>query len=394
MGRPVENARTIIENGEVFDAETNSIATRDIYIDGGTVVPPYPRSESDAVIDASGSIVSPGWVDLHAHVFKGQETSIDPDLHGPRTGVTTMIDTGSAGAHVFDAFKATTLESSSTRIRVFLNISSIGATSILLAGELRQLEYANEEACLESVRANPDWIIGIKVRASHNVGAENSLEALRRARRVADDVGLRLMVHVGPAPVGMAEVLGVLGRGDIVTHCFSGHTDIPIARVGREPDLLDAARAAQERGVIFDVGHGMGSFDARRVRAALAAGFQPDSISTDIWRHAPQAILDDGLPHVANKMLALGMSLEDVLSRVTIRPAGAAGLSPDGVGSLRPGSPADVSVFDLKEGTYSYEDTTGLEFHGSVALHPRLTIIGGQIVFSRRDGAQSGPASR
>src|SRR5690606_34697957 len=97
MGRPVENARTIIENGEVFDAETNSIATRDIYIDGGTVVPPYPRSESDAVIDASGSIVSPGWVDLHAHVFRGQETSIDPDLHGPRTGVTTMIDTGSAG---------------------------------------------------------------------------------------------------------------------------------------------------------------------------------------------------------------------------------------------------------------------------------------------------------
>lgn len=373
--------RLMIANGSVFDPEVSVVSRRDVFIEEDRVVSSFSLVGSDRVIDATGLLVTPGWVDLHTHVFRGQETSIDPDLIGPVTGVTTMIDTGSAGAHLFEAFKATTLDNAKTRIRTLLNISTIGATSVLLAGELRQLDYVDEAACIDCVTRFPDEIIGIKVRSSHNVGAENSLEALRRARRVADEVGLPLMVHVGPAPVGMDAVLKKMRAGDIVTHCFSGQTDVPIARVGDEPDLLNVARAAQERGVVFDVGHGMGSFDARRVRAALEANFFPGSISSDIWAHAPETIMVGGLPHVADKMLALGMSLEDVLQRVTAGPAAAVGLDGIGVGSLHPGSVADVAAFQMARGDYEFEDTAGFIFRGNISLRPRLTVRGGSLVF-------------
>ncbi len=376
----ISGARIAIVNGSVYDSETSAITIRDVYISGGKMVEPFKSSDSDVVINAGGLLVTPGWVDLHTHVFRGQETSIDPDLIGPATGVTTMIDTGSAGAHLFDAFKTTTLNSSIPRIQAFLNISTIGATSVLLAGELRQLDYVDEQAAIDCVKRYPE-IIGIKVRSSHNVGAENSTEALRRARHVADEVGLPLMVHVGPAPVSMAQVLDVLRGGDIVTHCFSGQTDVPIARVNDEPDLLDAAIEAQGNGVVFDVGHGMGSFDARRVRAAIKANFYPNSISSDIWAHAPEPLIVGGLPHVADKMLALGMSLEDVLQRVTAGPSAAVGLDSIGVGSLRPGSVADVAAFKLESGTFDFEDTTGFSFSGNVSLRPHSTIQGGSVVF-------------
>lgn len=376
------NSRTVIVDGSVYDAETSALTTRDVYLDGGIVVDPFPREESDVVIDAKGLYVTPGWTDLHTHVFRGQETSIDSDTIGPRTGVTTFIDTGSAGAHLFDAFITTTFGKTISRIRAFLNISTIGTTSVLLAGELRQLDYVDEKAAIDCINHHPE-IIGIKVRSSHNVGAENSLEALRRARKVADEVGLPLMVHVGPAPVSMVDVLAALRAGDIVTHCFSGQTDIPIARVGNEPDLLNAAFAAKERGVAFDVGHGMGSFDARRVAAALDAGFTPTSISSDIWAHAPAPMMEGGLPHVADKMLALGMPLEDVFQRVTLGPASAVSLDRIGIGSLKPGSVADVALFGLESGEYEFEDTMGYSFSGTQSLRPKLTIQAGSVVYGK-----------
>jgi dihydroorotase len=396
-----DDGRILIRGGSVFDPATATIAPGEVFIAGGEIVTPFQPHPGDAVIDAAGLLVTPGWVDLHTHIFKGQDLGVEPDALGARTGVTTMIDAGSAGAHLYDAFASMVLRSASTRARAFLNISSIGTTSILLAGELSQLGYLDQRACADVIQQHPDEIVGVKVRASVNVGGDNTVEALRRARSVADLVGLPLMVHIGPVPARYREVLAMLGAGDIVTHCFTTHIDTPIA----DPEsgaLLDAALAARERGVLFDVGHGGGGFDARRAAAAIRAGFLPDTVSSDVHAYAALPaggdarvavpahgsgrsrnglLVEDGLPLAANKMLALGLSLEQTLLRVTARPAAAAGLASLGVGTLRPGAPADVALYRIETGPVQWADPQGYEFAGERALRAAMTIRSGSVVF-------------
>ena len=398
---------TVIRGGAVFDADSHSIDVGDLFLRGGKVVDPFEPSNADTVIDADGLLVTPGWVDLHTHVFSGQDLGLDPNVLGPRTGVTTMIDTGSAGAHLYDAFAETVLRTAIPRIRCFLNVSTIGTTSILLAGELRQLDYVDERACIDTIRRHPAEIIGVKVRASANVGGENTREALRRARSIADSADVPLMVHIGPAPATYAEVLATLRSGDIVTHCFTGTIDTPIADPDHGDLLFGPAVAARERGVLFDVGHGGGSFDAARVAAALRAGFPPDTISSDVHAYADLPAGGDlpaahdgpaagslrtrGLPLVATKMLALGMSLVDTLVRVTAAPAAAAGLAALGVGSLRRGSPADVALFRIEDRPVQLTDTQGFGFVGERRLRPVVTLQGGSVVFDDRNQTAAPP---
>ncbi len=373
-------SRFVISGGSVFDPDSGRLEKRDIYVADGIVVEEFECQPRDRAIKADGLLVTPGWVDLHTHVFRGQDLGVDADVLGPATGVTTMVDAGSAGAHVFAAFESVMREYTTT-IRPFLNISSIGTTSIRLAGELRLGAYADEKACIECIGRHPE-IVGVKVRASVNVGAENTLAALAKARRVATEVDLPVMVHVGPAPATMSEVLANMRPGDILTHCFSGLTDTPIARIDAEADLLKEASDAQERGVLFDVGHGGGSFDARRAAAALEAGFLPDTISSDVHTYAGP-LSTEGLPLVVDKFLALGLSLEAVLTRVTASPARAIGL--DGAGILLPGSPADIAAFHLTTGEYEFVDTNGYRFTGTQRLHSAMTIKGGEIVFDNSE---------
>jgi dihydroorotase len=393
--------RVLIRGGSVFDPATASIASGEVFIAGGEIVAPFSPEPDDTVVDAAGLLVTPGWVDLHTHVFKGQDLGVDPDVLGPRTGVTTMIDAGSAGAHLYNAFASSVLRDATPRVRAFLNISSVGTTSILLAGELSQLGYLDERACADVIRQHPSEIVGVKVRASVNVGGDNTVEALRRARNVADGVGLPLMVHIGPPPASYREVLALLGAGDIVTHCFTTHIDTPIVNPD-SGELLDAALAARDRGVLFDVGHGGGGLDGQRARAAIRAGFLPDTVSSDVHAYAALpaggdarvavpvhgsgrshngSLVDEGLPLVANKMLALGLSLEETLLRVTTRPAAAAGLAALGVGTLRPGAPADVALYRVETGPVQWGDPQGFEFAGVRALRPVLTIQAGSVVF-------------
>lgn len=400
-----EPTRTVVRGGLVFDAQTRTVAPGEVYLEGGVVSAPFDPADGDTVIEATGLLVTPGWIDLHTHVFQGQDLAVDPGVLGPRTGVTTMIDTGSVGAHLYGAFALSTLRDAKTRIKAFLNISTIGTTSILLAGELRQIDYIDEAACIDVIHAHPGEIIGVKVRASENVGGVNTVEALHRGRRVADAVGLPLMVHIGPVPPTYAEVLSVMGPGDIVTHCFTTHIDTPIADPDDGDRLLDAAVAARARGVLFDVGHGGGSFDGRRVAAALRAGFPPDTISSDVHAYSALpnggdlrvddssdgvgrsrngSLPEDGLPLVVNKMLALGLGLEDALAQVTVAPAAAAGLSSLGVGTLRPGAVADVAMFRVVDGPVRLADPQGYEFTGDRTLVPAMTIRSGSVVFDLR----------
>ncbi len=394
--------RTLIRGGQVYDPIRSTIAPGDVHLSGPVVAEPFPPDRADVVVDASGLLVTPGWVDLHTHIFRGQDLAVDPADLGPRTGVTTMIDAGSSGGHLYGAFREVLAGTQAPRVRAFLNIASIGTTSILLAGELRQSGYVDEDTCLRTLRAHPE-ILGVKVRASANVGGEGTTAALRRARRVADAAGLPLMVHVGPPPVGYREVLAELRAGDIVTHCFSPHTDVPVADASDGDRLLEAAVSARDRGVLFDVGHGGGSFDAARTAAALRAGFRPDTISSDVHAYSGHRaggdiagsastgraeednLMRDGLPLVVDKMLALGLSLQDALHRVTLAPAVAAGLASSGVGSLTVGGPADVAIVRLVQGPVTLYDTRGVAFAGTCRVRPVMTFQSGSKVFHAKD---------
>jgi len=365
----------VLRGGDVLDARRGVLERRDVRVEGGRVSP-EAAADGDTVVDVTGLVVAPGLVDLHTHLFVGQDLGVDPDAVGPPSGTTTFIDAGSAGGHVFGAFRRATLDRTHLRVRAFVNISSIGTTSILLRGELKSPEYADVEVAIDAIEAHRDVVVGVKVRASADVGGEHVREALRRARAVADRVGLPLMVHLGPAPATLDEILDVLGPGDILTHAFS---DWPGNAMIADGVVRPSVLAARERGVLLDVGHGMSGFDAAVGRAMVEAGQPPDTISTDLHTYSESRVTD--LPTVLSKFLAFGMELPDTLVRATLAPARAVGLDSAGVGTLDPGAPGDVAVLRVVDGpvTLGMPGTPGVvDADGRLACV--LTVAGGAIV--------------
>lgn len=364
----------LLSGGTVFDSGTGRLVSGDVWVIDGVIAKAPASGRADGTIDTTGLIVSPGLVDLHTHVFHGQDLGLPPDDIAVRTGTTTLIDAGSAGGHLFSAFRMVSVDRASVRIRAFVNIASVGTTSILLGGELKGLYYSNEDVAVECIESNRDLVVGVKVRASNDVGGENAPEALRRARRVADRVGLPLMVHLGPSPATIDEIAETLRSGDIITHAFTGWEGNTVLIDGA---LRPSIQAARERGVLLDVGHGMSGFSSTVARTMVQLGEFPDTISSDLHTYSLPKVVD--LPTVLAKFMALGMSLEEVLTRATIAPARAVGLDTIGVGTLDAGAPADIAVFRLDSRASTFGDGFGGEFHGEQVLTPVLTLVGGTV---------------
>ncbi len=354
----VETGRVVIRDGAIADQATSKARVVDLS-------------------SVRGAVVVPGLVDLHVHVFRGQDAGREPDLLGAQTGVTTMLDAGSAGAHLFDAFRITTIDTAETRVRAMINVATIGITSFQLRGELADPAYLDAAALKRAVERHRDVIVGVKVRASSNVGGSAASDALRFARLVADDLGLPLMVHLGPAPAAVDEILSTLRGGDILTHCFSGWPQNDL--LGRDGLPRPAVLDARERGIVFDLGYGQSSFDPEVARTLLSTGFAPDTISSDVHAYSTRI---GGLPVAMNAMRALGLSLPEVLVRTTHAPAGVLGLN--GVGRLLPGeSPADVAVLADEPRPWSAEGTSTTLIAPST-LEPVLTIRAGRVVHDPR----------
>jgi len=366
----------VLRGGIVHDPESTEATLRDVRIQGGAISE-LGAQAGDQVIDVSGLIVAPGLIDLHAHVFFGQDLGVPADRTAFPSGTTTLIDAGSAGAHLIGAFRASTIDRSSVRIRAFLNISTIGTTSILLGGELQSPWYVSEKSAEEAIEGNRDIIVGVKVRASSNVGGEHTSAALAAARRVADRVSLPMMVHLGPAPAGIDEIADTLHPGDVLTHAFTGWEDNGI--LGKDKKLRPSVRAARERGVVLDIGHGMSGFSLDVARHMLADLQPPDTISTDIHAYSLTDVID--FPTVLSKFLALGMPLDDVLRCATANPARVVKI--DG-GTLGPGRPADIAVLERVPGRQEFRDGFGGAVIGNEVLRAVMTIMNGRIVFDRR----------
>lgn len=341
----------LIRNGRLIDPANGLDGVHDVGVIDGRVaaVEPALPGEARDLVDATGLLVTPGLVDLHTHCYWGATYwGIEADPVAARSGVTTWLDVGSAGAYTFPGFRRYAAEASRARLLSLLNISAIGLVANTF--ELATLEYCDVELGQLLVEQNRDLILGIKARIDRNTTRGTGLEPLRRARALADAVALPLMVHVGSAPPALSEVAALLRTGDILTHCCTGNDN---RLVDGEGVPFSFIRDLWGQGLVLDLGHGTGSFSFASAEAMLAAGMLPDVISSDIHQMAVLGPMYD-LPTTLSKFLALGMSLPDVLARATTRPA-AAMRRPD-LGTLSVGAPADIALFRLEQGEYTFYD--------------------------------------
>jgi dihydroorotase len=347
----------LIQGGTVVDAAQGPAAVRDVRLAGGRVAAvgenlrPEPREE---VVDARGLLVTPGLIDLHVHVYYGaSHYGIEPDPHCLATGTTTVVDAGSAGALTFTAFRKYVIEVAETRILPLLNISATGMLSAEI-GELEDVRFIDRAKALQTIEANRDLIHGVKVRLSRQQAGANARVALTTALETAAAARLPLMVHVGDTPIPLDDILRELRPGDVMTHCFHGREQGVLDERAR---VRDGARRAVSRGVVFDVGHGVGSFAFAVARAALAQDLRPGTISSDLHVYNVHGPVFD-LATTMTKFLALGLGLDEVVGMVTEAPAkviGAAGR----LGTLAPGAAADVTMLRLERGSFELTDARG-----------------------------------
>jgi dihydroorotase len=370
----------VIAGGRVLDPGQGIDTTATVGIGGGLISgigigqPPAGERADREVLDASGLLVTPGLVDLHTHLFTGvSHYGVEPDTHCLGRGVTTAVDAGSAGAQTFPALRRYVIEPSQTRILAFLHIAVQGMISSLV-GELEDIRWASPQQAIARAREHPDLIVGIKVRLGYQMVGNDPAPALRLAREAADELGLPLMVHVIDMVPGLAWLLPCLGRGDIVTHCFHGNEGGILDDAGR---VLPAAQSARERGVLFDVGHGIGSFAYRVARGAISQGFAPDTISSDLHAHNVGGPVFDQATTLS-KLLHVGMELGEVIRAATLTPALAVRRG-GSIGALAPGQPADISVMELRAGHWPLPDAAGETEVVEQLLIPRMVIASGLV---------------
>jgi dihydroorotase len=364
----------LLRGGEVVDPSQGWAGPGDVAIREGRVVA-VGRALTEPVretIDVTGCIVTPGLIDIHAHVYAGATSwGLKPDPPCLAHGVTTVVDAGSASWSSLAGFRWYIAEPAATRVLCFLHISGIGLIYAPV-GEMLNLDFADPESVGTVAAENPDLVVGVKVRQGGRQVGPHGTEPLRLALEAASLAGLPVMCHIA-AGVPLPEVLAWLRPGDIVTHCFQGHGDEVVDASGR---LLPEVQEARERGVLMDVGHGGGSFRWEVAEAALDQGYLPDVISTDLHTYNRYGPVYD-MPTTLSKFLHLGLTLEQVIERATLAPARAI-RRPD-LGTLRPGSPADVAVFAAEEGEFPFRDAHGGIRVGRRRLVTRLTVRAGRV---------------
>ncbi|MGQ9694451.1 MAG: amidohydrolase/deacetylase family metallohydrolase [Thermodesulfobacteriota bacterium] len=373
----------LIKGGRVVDKFLGLDKKMDVGIKGDKieeVKEDINPGEAYQVLDAQGLIVSPGLIDFHAHAFiEARELGLETDHSCFSSGVTTMVDAGSAGAANFEGFKEFLIEKSKVRLLTFLHIATIGIADRLV-GECTYLPYLNPERTAEMVQKYPELIWGIKVRQQKEVVGANGLEPLKLAKKAARLAGnLPVMVHVTNPPLGLNKILELLDPGDIVSHFLHGRG---LGILNEDYRIFPWVYEARKKGIIFDVAHGRNHLNFSVARIAIREGFLPDTISSDLTRMGKMGVVKN-LLHCLSKFLNLGMDLPTVLACATDRPARLLRL--EGIiGTLKKGAYADIAVLELATGDFLYEDSDGNMINGEYSLSPRYTISRGQIVWSYR----------
>jgi dihydroorotase len=371
-------ADLILKGGRIIDPANGRDAIGDIAFGAGKVIEvgsDLPGTGTE-VVDAQRLLVVPGLIDLHTHVYwGGTSLGVDAAEVARRSGTTTFVDAGSAGPGTFHGFRRHVIEPSPLRIIPYLNVSFPGIfafSTAVMVGECADLRLLDPRECVRVINANRDLIAGVKVRVGRNAGGGSGAAPLDIALEVAEETGLPVMAHLDNPPPSRLEVLSRLRPGDILTHCFRPFPNAPVRGDGQiREEVLEARR----RGVIFDIGHGGGSFGFRTAEAMLAAGFLPDVISSDVHTLSINGPAFDQLVTMS-KFLSLGMELVDVIRAGTLAPAAALGRAD--IGRLESGAAGDATVLDLVEGNFEYRDVLGEARAGHWRLEARGLVVAGR----------------
>jgi dihydroorotase len=343
----------LIAGGEVRDPSQRVQRRADVGIRGGAIGAIEERiapEQAYRVIDASGSMVCPGLVDLHTHCYHSATgLGVEADPIAARSGVTTWVDAGSFGYDQTPGFRRFIVDPSQARIYGYIYLYPSSRNP-----DIDVIKYVRSglDRTAKAVADNRDILLGVKFQVGSNMNGRYSLEMLKAARELCDRHQLALMAHISFAPPETSEVMDLMRAGDVVTHAYNGHS---LGIVDGEGKLRPGVREARSRGVIFDVGHGLGSFNFAAAKRALDAGFVADTISTDIYNLNVNGPVFD-MPTTMSKLLYLGMSFDDILLRSTANPARVVNRL-EGMGTIRVGGPADVALLAIEEGEFRLIDS-------------------------------------
>ena len=362
----------LLKGGRVIDPSQGVNRIMDVAIGGGRIAAlerNIPVADATEVVDVRGKLVTAGLVDIHSHV---QDPAMPP-AHCLSTGVTAQVDAGSRGAdNVGDLVEIA--RSAPNRVRIFLNLARRGLGGG--EGELLNFENADAAAARRAIEASRDVIIGIKARLSRTVAGDHDLDAIRRAQEVTVPLNLPLMVHVGQTASPMPAILALLRRGDIVTHMYAPPPNGILDESGR---VFREVREARRRGIWFDIGNGRNNHITWEVaERAIQQDFLPDTISSDLTAPGLTTRVFD-FPTVLSKFLLLGMPLEKVIACATVNAARAVPAF-NGLGTLRKGVPADIAVFELRQGDFEFVDNLDTKRTGHQKLVASAVITGGKRV--------------
>ena len=374
----------LVAGGEVIDPAAGLRGKLDVGISGGKIVevaPSLAQSEARRTISARGLLVTPGLIDIHAHVFvNAHDMGGHTDHFCSSTGVTTLCDAGSTGSATFAGLRAVIDSAVHTRIRAFVNLSAIGIVGTSRGGELSHFPYADPEGCARTIAENPDLAIGVKLRYGPGLVWEYTTEPVKLARKTAAMAGVPLMIHITDSPIPLPDILAEMIPGDIITHCYHGRAH---GIMGQEKQLvLKEVVEAQRYGIIFDCAHGRNHFSFTMIEKALDQGFLPDTISTDLtFTSATKGPVWD-LPTTMSKLLHFGMKLDDIVARATSAPAKILGYEGT-VGTLKPGANADIALIERRNGNVDLTDSDGNTVTAKERLITRMTLKDGRVWYER-----------
>jgi predicted amidohydrolase len=372
-----------ITGGTLIDPHRGIHGRGEVLIQGGRIVSPGRGETVDAerTVNADGCLVFPGLIDFHSHLFAGgNELGVNPDPSFLPMGVTTAVDAGSCGTANYESFLRTIVAASRVRIFSFLHVCPSGLMTSRYTENADPAVY-DEERIAELLSRHPGQLLGLKVRQSKEIVGEFGAKPLEAAVRIAERSKCRVVVHTTNPPVPPEKLLSLLRPGDVYCHVHHG---IGESILGGDGQIRPALFEARKSGIVFDAANGRNHFAVKVARTALAEGFFPDVISTDLTARTAYGESAFGLPYVMMKYLNLGMELDRVVSACTSVPAGLIGLSGK-IGTLAPGAHADVAVFRPVEKPVSFYDNVGGKFTGNQWLIPQLTILDGKIVYRQID---------
>jgi dihydroorotase len=368
----------ILRGGRVIDPASGLDGIRDVGFAGGRVAAVAPRIAGTALVerDVAGAIVMPGMIDLHTHVYwGGTSIGVEAEPIARRSGTTTFVDAGTAGPGNFPGFRRHVIAPSPLRILAYLNVSFAGIFAFsrtVMVGESSDLRLLDLGECVRVAQENRDLIVGIKVRVGRGASGSRGIAPLGMALEVAEELDLPLMAHIDHPPPSRREVLERLRPGDVLTHCYR---PFPNSLLRADGAVREEALLARERGVIFDIGHGAGSFGFKACRGLLAAGFRPDVISSDVHVLNLDGPVFDLLTTMS-KFLVLGLDLNALIEAVTAAPARA--IRRPSLGTLAPGTEGDATVVDIEEGAFEFQDTQGERLPADRRFRLKGMVVGGE----------------